>query len=115
MKQRTQPRVPLRTPAKIYLTEWMRIKEVGDEELAKNLGVARETVTRYRSYPNRMNYQAIVDIARALNIPPGQLWCNPERPSLDALTKDLDDLKHKHVVEMVRLFLASHALRSEDL
>ena len=70
----------------------MNYRSVSDEQLAACLGVARETVTRYRNEQRRLNPEKIAAIAAVLDIEPEKLWQPPppnDRPSLDALVAKL--------------------------
>lgn len=73
----------------------MNDRGVSDERLAGRLGVARETVTRYRNEQHRLNPEKIAAIAAALDMEPEKLWQPPPpkdvppRPSLDALVAKL--------------------------
>lgn len=64
-----------------------------DQKLADALGVARETVTRYREQQHRLNPQKMAALADALDLEPEQLWRPPapNRPSLDRMLKDAPD------------------------
>lgn len=72
----------------LYIEEWMAYRGLSDERLANRLGVARETVTRWRGQQHRLNPDKIAAIASALDCDPTELWRPPDRPSLDAIMKD---------------------------
>lgn len=87
---------------RIYLEEWMAFRGISDEAMAKRLEVARETVTRYRNQPHRINTPKQAAIARVLDITPGELWDPPgapSRPSVDAILKDVPDDVLQHAIE----------------
>src|SRR5262245_15109072 len=96
------PRRPKQREARIRLKEWMDAKGFSDESLASALKVARETVTRYRKYPHRMNTDKMAEIADILGIHPGQLWHLPTRESIDAVLRDSADDIHKKVLDIAR-------------
>lgn len=77
----------------LYIAEWMKERGLSDEKLAEKLGLARETVTRYRDQQHRLNTPKIARLAAALDLEPEQLWRppNPNRPSLDAMLRDAPD------------------------
>lgn len=66
----------------------MEHRGLSDEKLANRLGVARETVTRWRGQQHRLNPDKIAAIANALDCEPEDLWRPPSRPSLDAMVKN---------------------------
>jgi transcriptional regulator with XRE-family HTH domain len=75
----------------LYIEEWMAERGLSDERLAGRLGVARETVTRWRGQQHRLNPDKIAALASALDMEPQELWHPPGRPSLDALVKHSPD------------------------
>jgi transcriptional regulator with XRE-family HTH domain len=72
---------------------------LNDERLANRLGVARETVTRYRNYPNRLTMPRLAQIADAMGIEIWRLWQHPDRPSIDELLQAHDDDTVKRVAK----------------
>lgn len=91
-------RIGSRRPPKVYLEEWMKKLGIDDARLAGRLNVARETVTRYRNYQNRLNPAKMAQIAHALGIEPWRLWQHPDRPSVDELLEAKDDDTVKRIV-----------------
>jgi DNA-binding Xre family transcriptional regulator len=87
---------------RLFLEEWMAKKAVDDKILAGRLGVARETVTRYRGQPSRLNTEKLAQVAFALDIEPEDLWRHPERPSLDAIVKDAPEDVQATAADIVR-------------
>ena len=99
-------RAALHRLAKIYLAEWMQAKGFDDTKLAKQLGCARETVSRYRNYPHRLNTTRQAEIAAVLGINPGDLWRRPTQASLDAMLEPFDEATRIQATELIRLFLS---------
>lgn len=97
----------------LYIEEWMAYRGLNDERLAGRLGVARETVTRYRSQQHRLNPDKIWAIAAALDIEPQQLWELPPppdgqpipRPSIDAKLRGHPDAIVQRVAEITDVLL----------
>lgn len=89
---------------------------VGDDGLAARIGVARETVTRYRSQQHRLNPDKIKNVANALGLEPWQLWNPPatdnqHRPSIDAmLHNEPDDIVRK-AAEITAVLLRDNRAR----
>jgi len=97
------PRRPLRRPASIHLAEWMKAKGFIDETLARQLGVERSTVTRYRLQSRYLTIPKLFEIARVLGINPIQLFhLPPGRESIDALLHDADDASHDVVLNLTK-------------
>lgn len=95
----------------LYIAEWMAYRGLTDERLAGRLGVARETVTRYRNQQHRLNPAKIAAIAAALDIKPAQLWEPPPpegrvpRPSLDAMFEGAPDAAIEKLAEFGAILL----------
>ena len=89
----------------LYIAEWMEYRRLSDERLAGRLGVARETVTRWRKQQHRLNPEKIARLAIALDCKPEELWRPPPpagRPSLDAMLEDATDDLHSMATDIVR-------------
>lgn len=102
---RMVPRIGPKLPRRIFLSEWMDKRELSDERLAGRLDVERETVNRWRNYPQRLSLPRIEEIAAALDIEPADLWRHPDRPSADALLRNVPDDVQKNAVEMLQIFI----------
>lgn len=80
----------------------MEERGLSDEKIAGRIGVARETVTRWRGQQHRLNPDKIAALASALDLEPEELWRPPSRPSLDALMKDASEELHSTAADIVR-------------
>ena len=90
----------------LFIEEWMQHRGISDEKLANRIGVARETVTRWRSQQHRLNPGKITKIASALNLEPLDLWRLPSgRPSLDAMLRGAPDELQDTAADIVRRLL----------
>lgn len=94
-------RIGQRRRAHLYIDEWMEKRGLSDEKLADRVGVARETVWRWRNQQHRLNPDKIAVLAEALDIEPQELWRPPSRPSLDAIMKDASDDLHETAADIV--------------
>lgn len=103
------PRIGPKVPRRIFLSEWMDKRQLSDERLADRLEVERETVNRWRNYPQRLSLPRIEDIAAALDIEPADLWRHPDRPSADALLRGAPEELQNSAVEMLKIFMRSGA------
>ena len=86
----------------LYLTAWRELRGLSVEQLAGRLDVARETVWRWETDQDRLNPSKMAAVAHALDIAPEDLWRRPERPSLDAITRDSPDDIHNTAIDIVR-------------
>jgi transcriptional regulator with XRE-family HTH domain len=89
----------------LFIQERMEACGLSDEKLAGRLGVARETVTRWRNQQHRLNPEKIAAIADALGLEPEELWRPPARPSVDAALKGASDDMVQRAAEMVAILL----------
>lgn len=101
MVHKVGPRVPRR----IYLSEWMDERKMSDEQLGEALGFERETVNRWRNYPQRLSLPRMEEIAAVLDIEPADLWRHPGRPSADALLRDAPEDVQAKAVEMIGILI----------
>lgn len=99
------PRIGPKRPRRIFLSEWMDKRGLSDERLAGRLSVERETVNRWRNYPQRLSLPRIEEIAAALDLEPADLWRHPDRPSADALLRDASPELQNKAVEMIGILL----------
>ena len=91
--------------AHLYLDEWFDKKGATDEAIANRIGVARETITRWRGQQHRLNPEKIAALAAALDVAPMQLWSPPSRPSVDAMLDGLGDDMAQRAAELVAVIL----------
>lgn len=71
----------------LYITEHMKKQDISDEHLANRIGVARETVFRWRKEQRRLNPEKIAVIASALDMEPHELYRPPDNPFLDTIVR----------------------------
>lgn len=95
-------RIGRRQRAHLYIEEWLADRGLSDEKVANRIGVARETVWKWRTQQHRLNPEKIAVLAQALDIEPEDLYRPPSRPSIDAVTKGLPDDIHGDVLEFAR-------------
>lgn len=90
----------------LYIEEHMAAKGLTDEKVAGRIGVARETVTRWRGQQHRLNPEKISALTEALGLEsPAALWTPPNRPSLDALVANVSDDLRQRAAEMVSILV----------
>jgi transcriptional regulator with XRE-family HTH domain len=95
----------------LYIDEWMAAKDLNNTQVANRIGVARETVFRWRREQHRLTPDKLAQLASALNIEPSQLWQLPPpkgRADLNAIAKDLDDDQREAIELMVRRLAQKH-------
>lgn len=99
-------RVGQRRRAHLYIKEWMEHRGLSDERAAGRLGVARETVWKWRTQPHRLTTEKMASLAAILDIEPQELYRPPARPSLDAMIQnESDDLQAK-AAEIIRTLVS---------
>lgn len=95
-------RIGQRRRVHLYVKEWMDARGLSDEKLGNRLGVARETVWRWRTEQHRLNPEKLAQLASALDIEPQDFYRPPTRPSLDAIVEDAPDDLRNTAVDIVR-------------
>lgn len=90
---------PHSTRFRVYIREWMNKRELSDEDLGEIMGVARQTVYRWRTEEHRLSPPKIAAIAEALGLEPIDLLRPPDRRSIDAITKDASDADHAAIFD----------------
>lgn len=87
----------------LYIEEHMEDRGLSDEQLAGRLGVARQTVFRWRKEQHRLDPGKIAAIAEAIGLSaPTDLYRTPERPSIDAIADQLDQVLYDALLEHAR-------------
>ena len=86
----------------LYITEWFEHRGLNDEKVGNRLGVARETVFRWRKEQHRLNPEKIAGLASALDCEPSELWRPPGQPSLDGLVKGAPEELQAMAVDIVK-------------
>jgi transcriptional regulator with XRE-family HTH domain len=85
-----------------YLAEWLEHLTLPDQVVADRMGIARETIWRWRVGARQPRDETRRLLANAMGIEPEQLSHPPKRPSLDALVKDMPDEEHAKIYGAVR-------------
>lgn len=93
---------PKRLRRRLYIDEWMAERNLSDEKLGQRLGVARQTVFRWRREQWRLDTEKQILLAEALGIEPEELWRPPSRPSLDAIVKNAPEELQATAADIVR-------------
>ena len=91
-----------RRRAHLYIKEWMDHRGMSDEKAASRLGVARETVWKWRTQPARLNPEKLQGLAAILDMEPQEFYRPPDRPSLDAMVANAPDDVQAMAVDIVR-------------
>lgn len=68
---------------RVYLKEHRKARGVSAADMAKKLGIERESVYRLENKPWGVNAQKQAAYAAAIGIEPQELWRKPDDPSLD--------------------------------
>lgn len=95
-------RIGQRRRAHLYLTEWRDYRGLSDETLGNRIGVARETVFRWRTEPHRLNPDKLAVLASALDCEPCDFYRLPSDPSLDAIVSGVPADLRATVTDVVR-------------
>lgn len=93
---------------RLHIQEWIDKSGLSDETIAGRIqlverdgsvreGVSRETVFRWRKEPWRLDVSKLSALAKALSIEPDDFYHHPDRPSVDALLKDVSKDEHNRI------------------
>ena len=91
-----------RRKAHLYIKEWLDHRGLSDERAANRLGVARETVYRWRTDQTRLDPEKLARLASALDMEPQEFYRPPGQPSLDAMLADAPDELRATAADIVR-------------
>lgn len=86
---------------RLYIKEHMDAKGLSDERAANRIGVARETVYRWRVEQHRLNPEKIALLASACGIEPEEFYRPPGERSLDALVKNATPEQKQMAVDII--------------
>lgn len=89
----------------LYITERMERLGLSDDVLSNRLGVARETIWRWRTQQHRLNPEKIAALAAVLDCEPEELWRPPDLLSVDAMLKNASDDQRRQAAELVAVIL----------
>lgn len=95
-------RIGQKRRAHLYIKEWMDGRQLSDERAADRIGVARQTVYRWRTEQWRLDPEKIAQLAAALDIEPEQLWRPPGHQSLDAIIEGASPELRDTAADIVR-------------
>jgi transcriptional regulator with XRE-family HTH domain len=73
----------------------MEARGLSDEKIANRIGVARETVTRWRNQQHRLNPDKIAALAAALDCKPEALWQPPHPEGTKTADTQLEEVLQK--------------------
>jgi transcriptional regulator with XRE-family HTH domain len=90
------------TQRHFYLAEWLEYRGLSDQAVGDRMGIARETVWRWRVGDRRPRHELLIQLAQILEIELEQFWQPPSRPSLDALLKHAPDDEHARAYDIVQ-------------
>lgn len=94
------------TRTHLYIKERMEARGVDDKVVANRIGVARETVWRWRTEQHRLNPEKIAALASALDCEPWELYFLPDRRSIDKLVSEADADTQQTAYDVVERMIA---------
>lgn len=97
-----KPRATPKKPRRLFLKEHREATGLTQKQLAARLDVADMSVSRWETGDAKLNTDVLAALAEVLDREVEDLWRPPSRPSLDAITRHLDDANFEDVLEVVR-------------
>lgn len=101
-KKPPEPKYKRVTPQRhrLFLTEWMQHLDYDDAKLAVEMGVADNTVYRWRTRWTRFDPEKQEDVANVLKIHPSDFWRPPGQVSVDTILRDASPSTREAVADL---------------
>jgi transcriptional regulator with XRE-family HTH domain len=93
-----------------YLRKWREVKTLTQEELANKAGTYKSIISRIETGKHGLELALLFRLTMALDILPGQLFQDPDRVSLDFITRDDSDEQVDAIAAVVRSVRAARAI-----
>ena|ERR1700685_571176 len=89
-------------PTQLFIAEWREKRDkMSQEQLANRIGSTKSSISRWESGERDITLGALGAIAEALGCEVADLYRHPDRPSADALLKDLDDATRRQAFRLI--------------
>lgn len=86
---------------RIFLAKWREHRGLTQEQLAGRLDVTAMTVSRWERGETKLNTDVLSAVADALDIEPGDIYRDPDRPTQEDLLREVPP----EMVEKVREYI----------
>lgn len=94
-------RIGPKKPVKLYIAEWRMNRGLSQEELADRIGTTKSSISRWETGERDILTKVLGAIAEALNCDVEDLYRDPARPSMDALTRNMDDTTRRQAFRLL--------------
>lgn len=102
-------RIGPKQPRRNFLAKWREKRGLTQEQLADRIGTYKGQVSNWENARRHMSAQVQAALAEALDIEPGDLWRDPDRPSADELLRGVAPDVHEKAIEMIRVLTGRRA------
>ena len=99
------PRIGPKVPHKHYLARWRDKRGLTQEQLAARIGTTKGQISNWENNKRGLNFQIIGALAEALDIEPGDLFRDPDRPSADQLLRGASPAVLRQAIELVEVLI----------
>lgn len=98
-------RIGSKRPIRWFLREWREKVGLTQEQLAERLETNKGQISKLENSRQRVNDDWLNGYAVALDIEPGDLLRDPERPTIDDLLKGVSEAERDQAISVLRALL----------
>lgn len=100
-------RIGPKKPAQLYISEWRLKKNLSQEQLAARVGTTKSSISRWETAERDITLGALGAIAEALGCEVTDLYRDPDRPTPEALFRDMDEATKRQAVRLIEALKTS--------
>lgn len=95
-------RIGPKKPVRLFIAEWRKHRDdMSQEQLANRIGSTKSSISRWETGERDITLGALGAIAEALRCEVADLYRDPDRPSADALLRNMDDVTRRQAFRLI--------------
>jgi transcriptional regulator with XRE-family HTH domain len=98
-------RIGPKRPRRLYLQAWRESRGLTQQQLAERVETGKDQISRWESGKRGMSAGVIAALEEALQLEPGDLFRDPQQPSVDELLKNASPEERQRVFSVVQALL----------
>jgi transcriptional regulator with XRE-family HTH domain len=98
-------RIGPKRPRRQYLQEWRELRGLTQEQVAERLDTSKGQVSRWESGKRGMSAGVLEALEEALQLEPGDIFRDPNMPSVDELLRNATPEQRQQVLSVVAALL----------
>lgn len=102
-------RIGPKQPRRHYLAKWRAHRGLSQQQLAERVGTYKAQISNWENNKRAMSFDVQAALAEALNIEPGDLFRDPDRPSADELLRDAPVSVVNEAIEIIKVLVNRRA------